>query len=186
MSCSSSLQGRSDFPCARNAPLAGVTQLEARLPPVDPGGNAGISGPLSHHLSLHAADLTPGPRLVLIPFASHPAMAFPLNVEGRRVAPISRGLSLTQTLPAIPVCAQLTRLHHSSLYYCLQVWPASPTGYDQHVWHASPSRHRVGASSARLLPPERAPSLHTQKGNWYDELLSVHKLTVSVPHSRSA
>jgi hypothetical protein len=86
----SSLQGRSDFPCARNAPLAGVTQLEARLPPVEPGGNAGISGPLSRHLSLHAADLTPGPRLVQMPFASQPAMAFPTNVEGRRVARTTR------------------------------------------------------------------------------------------------
>jgi hypothetical protein len=170
----STLQGRSDFPCARNAPLASVTQLEARLLSVEPDRNAGISGPLSHHLSLHAADLTPGPRLVQMPFASQPALAFPTIVEGRRVAPISRGLSLIQALPAIRACTQLTRLHHSSSYYGLQVWPASLTGYDQHVWHASLSRHRVGASSARLLPPERAPSLHTQKGYWYGELLSAH------------
>ena len=34
------------------------------------------------------------------------------------------------------------------------------------------SRHRVGASSAQVLPPERAPSLHTSKGNWYGGLLS--------------
>ena len=85
----SSLQGRSDFPYARNAPL-GVTQLEARLLSVEPDRNAGISGPLSHHLSLHAADLTPGPRLVQMPFASQPAMAFPTNVEGRRVARTTR------------------------------------------------------------------------------------------------
>jgi len=36
------------------------------------------------------------------------------------------------------------------------------------------SGHRVGASSAQVLPLKRAPSLHTQKGYWYDELLSVH------------
>ena len=77
LSSPSSLQGHSDFPYARNAPLAGVTQLEARLPPLKYGGNAGTSGPISHPLSLHAADLTPGPRLVLLPFASQPAMAFP-------------------------------------------------------------------------------------------------------------
>jgi len=91
----SSLQGRSDFPCARNAPLAGVTQLERRLLPVEPDRNAGISGPLSRHLSLHAADLTPGPRLVQMPSASQPAMAFPTNVEGRRVARTTRFIPQT-------------------------------------------------------------------------------------------
>lgn len=78
------------LPCARNAPLAGVTQLEARLPPVESGRNAGVSGPLSRHLSLHAADLTPGPQSVQTPFASQPAMAFPFNVEGRRVSCTTR------------------------------------------------------------------------------------------------
>ncbi len=180
----STLQGRSDFPCARNAPLASVTQLEARLLSVEPDRNAGISGPLSRHLSLHAADLTPGPRPVRLPFASRSAMAFPTNVEGRRVAPISRGSSLTQALPAISARAHFTRLHHSSSYYGLQVWLAPRTGSNRSVWQDSSSRHIVGASSARSLPSERAPSLHTQKGNWYDELLSVHELTVSVPHSR--
>jgi hypothetical protein len=86
----SSLQGRSDFPYAPNAPLAGVTQLEARLPPAESDRNAGISGPISRHLSLHAADLTPGPRPVHMPFASRSAMAFPNNVEGRRVARTTR------------------------------------------------------------------------------------------------
>jgi hypothetical protein len=86
----SSLQGRSDFPYAPNAPLAGVTQLEAPLPPVETDGNAGISGPLSRYLSPHAAVLTPGPRSVQMPFASRSAMAFPLNVEGRRVARTTR------------------------------------------------------------------------------------------------
>ena len=37
----SSLQGRSDFPCARNASLAGFTQLEARLPRWSPEGTRG-------------------------------------------------------------------------------------------------------------------------------------------------
>jgi hypothetical protein len=181
----SSLQGRSDFPYAHNPPLAGVTQLEARLPPAESGGSAGTSGPISRHLSLHAADLTPGPRPVHMPFTSRSAMAFPLNVEGRRVAPISRGSSLIQALPAIPACTHFTRLHHSFSYYGLQVWPTPLTGSNRLVWQDSPSRCRVGVSSAQGLPLKRAPSLHTQKDNWYDELLSVHKLTVSVPHSRS-
>ena len=86
----SSLQGRSDFPCAHSALLAGVTQLEARLPPVETDGNAGISGPLSRYLSPHAAVLTPGPQSVQMPFATRSALAFPLNVEGRRVARTTR------------------------------------------------------------------------------------------------
>ena len=113
LSSPSSLQGHSDFPCARNGPLAGFTQLEARLPPLKFGGKAGISGPISRLLSPHAADLTPGSRWVHLSFASQPAMAFPLTVEGRRVAPISRGLSPTQALPAITACAQLTSTMNS-------------------------------------------------------------------------
>ncbi len=97
LSCPSSLQGHSDFPYARNAPLAGVTQLEARLLPSEYGRNVGSSGPISRHLSLHAADLTPGPRMVLVPFASHPAMAFPINVEGRRVARTTRFIPHTDS-----------------------------------------------------------------------------------------
>ena len=93
----SSLQGRSDFPYARNAPLAGVAQLEAPLPPVETDGNAGISGPLSRYLSPHAAVLTPGPRSVQMPFASRTAMAFPLNVEGRRVARTTRFIPHTDS-----------------------------------------------------------------------------------------
>jgi len=88
----SSLQGRSDSPCTRNALLAGITDLKARLTP--------------------------------------------------------------------------------------------RTGSNRPVWQSGSSRHIVGASSARSLPHERAPSLHTQKGNWYDELLSVHELTIALPHSR--
>jgi len=91
----SSLQGRSDFPCAHNAPLAGVTQLETRLLPVESGRDAGSSGPLSRHLSLHAAVLTPGPRPVQMPFASRSTMAFPINVEGRRVARTTRFIPQT-------------------------------------------------------------------------------------------
>ena len=90
LSCPSTLQDRSDFPYAHNAPLAGVIQLEARLPPLENGGNVGSSGPLSHHLSLHATDLTPGPQLVHLPFASQPALAFPINVKGRRVSRTTR------------------------------------------------------------------------------------------------
>ena len=86
----SSLQGRSDSPCTRNALLAGITNLKARLPPLEHGGNAGVSGPLSRHLSLHATVLTPGPLSVQMPFASRSAMAFPTNVEGRRVARTTR------------------------------------------------------------------------------------------------
>ena len=93
-------------------------------------------------------------------------------------------MSHRQALPAIHACRHVTGLHHSFSYCGLQVWLAPRTGSNRPVWQDSSSRHIVGASSARSLPSERAPSLHTQKGNWYDELLSVYELTVSVPHSR--
>lgn len=86
LSCPSSLQGHSDFPSARNACLAGFTQLGLRLPPSDHDGSRGISGPISRSLSLHAVDLTPGPPPVRLPFASRWTLAFPHNVQGRRVS----------------------------------------------------------------------------------------------------
>lgn len=70
LSCPSSLQGHSDFPCVHNLPLAGVTQLDARLLPSEFGRNVGISGPFSRSLSPHAAGLTPGPPQVHLPFPS--------------------------------------------------------------------------------------------------------------------
>ena len=86
LSCPSSLQGHSDFLSVRNACLASFIQLGRRLPPPDRGGNVRISGPISRSLSLHAADLTPGPPPVHAPFSSRRTLAFPPNVRGRRVS----------------------------------------------------------------------------------------------------
>jgi hypothetical protein len=86
LSCPSSLLGHSDFPSARSACLAGFIQLGLRLPPSDGGGSRGISGPFLRSLSLHAADLTPGPPPVRLPFSSRWTLAFPPNVRGRRVS----------------------------------------------------------------------------------------------------
>ena len=130
LSCPSSLQGHSDFPSARNARLAGVTQLDLRLLPPDRDRNRGISGPPSRSLSPHAAGLTPGPPQVRLPFSSLWAMAFPQQVEGRRLSPFSRGLSHSRTLPAISIRVLITRLHHSSSYCGLRFWLAPLTGYD--------------------------------------------------------
>lgn len=89
----------------------------------------GISGPISRPLSLHAADLTPGPPPVHLPFSSRRTLAFPQNVRGRRVALFSQSLSLYRTLPIIFARSELTRLHHSFSYYGLQVWPAPLIGF---------------------------------------------------------
>ena len=129
MSCPSSLQDHSDFPSTRNACLAGFIQLGLRLPPSDHDGSRGISGPISHPLSLHGADLTPGPPPVHLPFSSRRTLAFPQNVRGRRVALFSQSLSLYRALPIIFARSELTRLHHSFSYYGLQVWPAPLIGF---------------------------------------------------------
>jgi hypothetical protein len=86
----------------------------------------------------------------------------PIN-RGSACIPAQRGLSLNQTLPAIPVQSPFTKLHHS-LY-------ATACGFGKHPWlgktriFCEPPRYRVGARSARVLPHEPAPSLHIQKGN---------------------
>ena len=106
LSCPSSLQGHSDFPSARNTRLAGFTQLGRCLPPSDHGGSRGISGPILRSLSPHAADLTPGPPPVHLPFSSRWTLAFPHNVRGRRVSrtrgfiPLSGSPSYTSPISA--------------------------------------------------------------------------------------
>ncbi len=127
-------KGPSDFPYARNVLLAGFTQLDARLPPVETGGNAGISSPTSiifHHMPMAIPRVPyqcscPLRRVGSTPHASLSlqALAFPSNEKGQRVSPISRSLSLSQTLPAFSVWLNLTRLHHS-LY-------ASACGFGRH------------------------------------------------------
>lgn len=67
----------------------------------------------THTLSPHATGLTPGPPQVLMPFTTLWALAFSINVEDRRVSCLKAGLSRIQTLPAISVQTELTRLHHS-------------------------------------------------------------------------
>ena len=115
-----------------------------------------------------------------IPFASRSTMAFPTNVEGRRVSRTTRFIPQ----PTSPSYSRpVSSYGAASFVFVLR--PATLASTPDWVGRPMrPSRCIVGASSARSLPPERAPSLHTQKGKWYDELLSVHKLTVSVPPSR--
>ena len=106
------------------------------------------------------------------PYPGSPSGAYALCFpDGAGLLPINRGsacilakrgLSLNQTLPAITVQSSFTKLHHS-LY-------ATACGFGKHPWLGKtrslcePSRYRVGASSARVLPHEPAPSLHIRKG----------------------
>jgi len=107
------------------------------------------------------------------PYPGSPPGAFALSFPGdsgllpinRRSAciPTLSDLSLNRTLPAITVQSPFTKLHHS-LY-------ATACGFGKHPWlgktrsFCEPPRYCVGASSARVLPHEPAPSLHIQKGN---------------------
>jgi len=109
-------------------------------------------------LSPHAVGLTPGPHQVLMPFFFPDDSGLLLIIRGSACIPPQTDLSLNQTLPAMPVRSPFTRLHHS-LY-------ATACGFGKHPWlgktrtTCEPSRYRVGASSARVLPHEPAPSLH--------------------------
>jgi len=118
------------------------------------------------NLSPHATGLTPGPPQEPVPFSSLRTMAFSIVVEDRRIA------CYKQVYPA-PGLSQLypsgVSLRGCTIRFMLR--PAALAGIPDWVkpmpliqWQR-PSRHRVGASSARALPHEPAPSLHIQKGN---------------------
>jgi hypothetical protein len=117
---------------------------------------------------------------VLVPFTSRSAMAFPTNVEGRRVARTTRFIPQ----PASPSYARPVSGYGAASFVFL-LRPASLASTPDWVRRLMRrSRCIVGASSARSLPPERAPSLHAHKGNWRGLLLSVNQLSVPLPRTR--
>jgi len=73
-------------------PITDILPVSADLIPAYHRRNtAGYGGTFRfylRHLSPHAVSLTPGPPPVHLPFASRRALAFPINVEGRRVSPL--------------------------------------------------------------------------------------------------
>ena len=111
----SSLQGRSDIPLPVTPflPVLSDIRLEPCFPSSEVDGGSRTSGLSLLSLSPHTDGITPGPQQVHLPFLSPVSTAFPCNVEGRRVALLSEGLSLNRTLSAMPVRPDFTRLHHS-------------------------------------------------------------------------
>jgi hypothetical protein len=162
LSCSSSLQGHSDFPTPITRLLPVSPDLRKAYHSWSPAETLGsqVLPPLSF-TACHW------------PYPGSPSGAFALcfpdgsgllpKNRGSACIPAQRGSSLNQTLPAITVRSSFTKLHHS-LY-------AAACGFGKHPWlgktriYCEPSRHRVGASSARVLPHEPAPSLLIRKGN---------------------
>jgi len=128
LSCPSALQGHSDFPSARNAGLAGFTQLGRRLPPSDHGGSRGISGPISVCFPHMPLTLPRVPHRCACPFLPGGLWPSP-RTYGVGEYPVRTGLSLNRALPATHARLELTRLHHSFSYCGLQVWPAPLTGF---------------------------------------------------------
>jgi hypothetical protein len=100
-------------PSTRNAILAGFIRLEQRFPSSEVDGGSRTSGLSLLSLSPHTDGITPGSQQFRLLFLSTVDSAFPSNVEGRRVALLTEGLSRNRTLSATPVRRDFTRLHHS-------------------------------------------------------------------------
>ena len=128
LSCPSSLQGHSDFPSARNACLAGFIQLGLRLSPSDHGESRRISGPISVHFPCMPLTLPRVLHRCSCPFLPGGHWPSP-KTYGVGEYPAFAGLSLTRALPVTSARSELTRLHRSSSYYGLLVWPAPRTGF---------------------------------------------------------
>lgn len=121
-------------------------------------------------LSPHAAVLTPGPRSLRVPTASRSALAFAQNVGARRVSGHGPVYPRSPTLPAIPVGGELSRSCnvHVKLRPAASVGPTdwvSPQGSSTSETRAAIQGCRVGASSADVLPHQRALYLFSQVGN---------------------
>ena len=162
LSCPSSLQGHSDFPTPIIPFLPVSPDLKRIYHSWSPAETLGsqVLPPLSF-TACHW------------PYPGSPPGAYALcfpddsgllpKIRGSACIPTKSDLSLNWTLPAISVRSSFTKLHHS-LY-------ATACGFGRHPWlgktriYCEPSRYRVGASSARVLPHQPAPSLLIRKGN---------------------
>ena len=162
LSCPSSLQGHSDFP----TPVTPLLSVSSGLTGAYHSRNAveTLGSQVPHrYLSPHAIGYTPGPLQVLAPFTSLQALAFSKSRVDRRVVRHRR-------IYPSPGLSQLS-LPGYRLRSCTIRFLATACGFGRHPWlgttHAmhEPSRYRVGASSARMLPCEPAPSLLVYKGN---------------------
>jgi hypothetical protein len=109
----SSLQGRSDTPLPLTPLLPVLSDLRRAYRRRRATEAVGLQVQVSS-LFLHIPMALPRvPDRFACPFHPLSAVAFPSNVEGRRVAHLSTGLSLNRTLSAIAVRREFTRLHHS-------------------------------------------------------------------------
>lgn len=170
LSCPSSLQGRSDIPPSVTAVLPVSPDLTSLTVVGTPRRRWDFRSDRS--LSVPACRQ---------PYPGSPVgaltLCFPtgngLLCQRRQSAssPPKAGSSHHQTLPAITVWRYLTRLH-CSLYATACRFGQRPGLGTTPPFQRRPSRRRVEASSARVLPPGPASSLHAQKGNWRVHLLS--------------
>jgi hypothetical protein len=167
----SSLQGPSDIP----PPVTPISPVSSGLIGAyrrrSVGGNGRTSGPVLRPLSPHAMGLTPGSLQVLLPLASLQPLAFPIHVKGRRVSHstwVHPSTGLSQR------CLSGVTSRGCTLRFMLR--PADLAGIPGWVrlapFQHEPSRCPVKASSTDVLARQPASCLHTQKGNWCDDLLS--------------
>jgi hypothetical protein len=171
LSRSSSLPGHSDSPNVHDRFLPVSSGLQAAdrswsvvktYTPYDPAETPGSQvRPFYHFLRVPMALLRVPCRCVS-PFASLQAAAFPLSVEGRRVA------CREQVCPATGLSRQLpSGVISRSCTIRVILRPADLASIPDRVGLCSsePSRYCVGASSARVLPHEPALCLCPRKGN---------------------
>jgi len=159
----SSLQGPSDIPPPVAWLLPGSADLSRAYRRRRTAGTVGLQVQGSVFSLRMPLALPRVPDRCVSPFASLPALAFPITVVGRRVARLLGFVplpdSLSNTRPGLSDEAA-----PFALCYGLRIWLAPRAEYDSRHQRRLPSRHLVGASSAALLPERPAPSLHTQKG----------------------
>jgi hypothetical protein len=158
LSFPSSLPGHSDLPTPVVSLLPVSSDSRATYYSKSTVETLGSQVP-HRYLSPHADGLTPGSLQVLLPFASLQALAFPISVEGRRIARI-----VVRVYPST-ILSQLLPYGVSSRSCTIRFMlrPAvlvSPPDWVQPVFPDKPSRDIVRASSASMLPHEPAPSLH--------------------------
>ena len=97
---------------------------------------------------------------MLLTFASQPAMAFPINVEGRRVARTTRFIPHTDSPSYISLQSAYEAAPFDFLYYGLRLWLAPLTGSD--------ALCAVRGALSGQVPPgcyrPNAPPAYTPKG----------------------
>jgi hypothetical protein len=167
----SSLQGPSDIPPPVACLLPGSADLRWTYRRRSTAGAVGLQVQASVLCLRMPLALPRVPDRCVCPFASLPALAFPITVEGRRVARCFGFVPLPDSLSNIrPGLSD--EAAPFALCYGLRIWLAPRAEYDSRHENGRLRGTMSGQVQPRCYQHDPPPAYTPKKGNWCGNLLS--------------